>query len=861
MAVVHKRDGKLRICIDPQPLNAALKREHYRLPVLDDVLPKLKDAKVFSKLDVREAYWHVRLDDSSSRLTTMITPFGRYMWKRLPFGLKVSSEIFQRKIDEALGNLKGVFNIVDDIIVVGCGSTDVEAEKDNQLNLSATLERCAERNITLNAEKQQTGLKEIIFHGHKITSEGVKVDEAKVDAIRDMPAPTDVEGVRRLCGMAQYMSRFIPDLAGTLEPIRALTRKDVPFVWSEECENAFNTLKKNLSESACLAYYDSSKELVIQADSCKHGIGAVLLQDGRPIEYASRALTPSERNWAQIEKEALAVLYGLERFDQYTYGRPITIENDHKPLASILRKPLSLAPKRLQDIMMRYNRYDVNFVFTKGSKLYLADTLSRAHRDCSEGSQDERARIMNINTFDEIPDAQLEEIRHATALDSTMREVIRLVMEGWPEEKRSVSPCVLPYFDIRDCLTVVDNILLKGEAIVIPLKMRTSIKKRLHSSHLGSESMLRRARNSVFWPRMASDIKQMADACETCQEMKPKNVQEPLKQHVDGDEPWQKIGVDIFQIADKHYLVAVDYYSNFIEVDLLTTLTSANTIHLLKKHFSRYGIPRMVVSDGGPQFSSQEFYAFTKTWGVTHVTSSPMHQRANGKAESAVKIMKNLLIKTHKEGGDPYEAMLEQRNTPRQDTGRSPAEMMFNRMTRSFVPTISSKPKDEVIRKKRERRKDSVKRCHDRKSRKLSELDIGQAVFFQHVEGQDWKWGKITQILGPSTYQVKGPDGGTYRRNRVHVRPTIVQHRTHNMSPNPVAHFTEESSENSQQGTPAPNISPNIGIEEDALATPRIVNLDNPPTDAGNLAHGTETIDRPRRSIKLPGRFKDFVVK
>ena len=133
MAVVHKRDGKLRICIDPQPLNAALKWEHYRLPVLDDVLPELKDAKVFSKLDVREAYWHVRLDEPSSKLTTMITPFGRYMWKRLPFGLKVSSEIFQHKIDEALGNLKGVFSIVDDIIVVGCGSTDAEAVDDNKL--------------------------------------------------------------------------------------------------------------------------------------------------------------------------------------------------------------------------------------------------------------------------------------------------------------------------------------------------------------------------------------------------------------------------------------------------------------------------------------------------------------------------------------------------------------------------------------------------------------------------------------------------------------------------------------------------------------------------------------------------------
>ena len=396
MAVVHKPNGKLRICIDPQPLNAALKREHYRLPVLDDVLPELKDAKIVSKLDVKETYWHVRLDEASSKLTTMITPFGRYMWKRLPFGLKVSSEIFQRKIDEALGDLDGVFNIVDDVVIVGCGNSDAEAQSDNQQKLAVTLKRCAEKNIILNEDKQETGLDEIIFHGHRITKDGVKVDEAKVQAIRDMPAPTDVEGVKRLCGMAQYMAKFLPNLAATLEPIRALTRKDTPFVWSKECEDAFNTLKKNLSESPCLAYFDSSKEVVIPADSSKHGIGAVLLQEGRPIEHASRLLTPSERNWAQIEKEALAVLYGLERFDKYVHGRAVTVQNDHKPLAAILREPLTMAPKRLQDIMMRYNRYDVNFVFVKGTSLPIADTLSRAHLDPVEGNQNDRARIMNM---------------------------------------------------------------------------------------------------------------------------------------------------------------------------------------------------------------------------------------------------------------------------------------------------------------------------------------------------------------------------------------------------------------------------------------------------------------------------------
>ena len=250
MAVVHKPSGKLCICIDPQPLNVALKREHYKLPVLEDVLPKLKGVKIFSKLDVKEAYWHICLDEVSRKLTTMITPFGRYRWRRLPFGLKVSSEIFQRKI-EALGDLEGVFNIDDDIIIVGCGSTEAAAQRDNEQKLAETLKRCAEKNIILNEDKQQTGLTKIIFHGHRITKEGVKVDKAKVEAIKNMPAPTDVEGARRLCGMAQYMSRFLPDLAGTLEPIRALTRKDTPFIWSKACEDLFNELKVNLSKSPC----------------------------------------------------------------------------------------------------------------------------------------------------------------------------------------------------------------------------------------------------------------------------------------------------------------------------------------------------------------------------------------------------------------------------------------------------------------------------------------------------------------------------------------------------------------------------------------------------------------------------------
>ena len=147
----------------------------------------------------------------------MITPFGRYRWARLPFGLKVSSEIFQRKLDEVFGNMTGVFSVVDDIIIAGCGANDTEAKQDHDLKLRKVLERCEERHITLNKEKQEIGLKEISFHGHVITKDGVKIDDKKVKAINDMQPPTDVSGVKRLCGMVQYMAKFLPDLSTILD--------------------------------------------------------------------------------------------------------------------------------------------------------------------------------------------------------------------------------------------------------------------------------------------------------------------------------------------------------------------------------------------------------------------------------------------------------------------------------------------------------------------------------------------------------------------------------------------------------------------------------------------------------------------
>ena len=235
-----------------------------------------------------------------------------------------------------------------------------------------------------------------------------------------MKRPSDVSEVRRFSGMIQYMSRFLPDLAETLEPIRKLTRKDEEWNWTTQCEEAWKTLKDQLTKAPILSYFDPEKELVVQVDSSKDGLGAVLLQEGKPIEFASKSLKPTERKWAQIEKEALAVLFGLERFDQYTYGRKVIIQNDHKPLETILKKPLSQAPKRLRDIIMKLLRY-VEFQFMKGTDLVIADTLSRAYFELGSNDETERLRICEVSVFEEFPDARIIEIREASKNDSVLQ--------------------------------------------------------------------------------------------------------------------------------------------------------------------------------------------------------------------------------------------------------------------------------------------------------------------------------------------------------------------------------------------------------------------------------------------------------
>ena len=333
---------------------------------------------MFSTVDVKNGFWHVELTDESSMLTTFNSPFGRFRWCRLPFGVSPAPEEFQRRLNHALEDLKGVLPIHDYILIYGAGTTEEEALQDHDRNLLQLMQRCKDNNIKLNKEKIRLRSKEVPFMAHVITSEGLKADQEKIRAVQVMPTPNDVAGVRRFIGFTNYLSKFLPRLSDVCAPLRQLTVQDMEWFWTDIHDRAVSQVKSLVTQAPVLKYFDSTKGVALQCDAWDKGPGAVIMQNDQPIAYASRALMDAETRYAQIEKELLAVVYGLEKFHTYTYDRSVAVQSDHKPLEMIFKKSLHKAPKRLQRMLMRTQRYDIKLNYRRGSTVYWANALSRA---------------------------------------------------------------------------------------------------------------------------------------------------------------------------------------------------------------------------------------------------------------------------------------------------------------------------------------------------------------------------------------------------------------------------------------------------------------------------------------------------
>jgi len=765
LVVTTKRSGAIRVCVDPHNLNKVLQRERFSLPVLEDVLHELRDAAMFSKADLASGYWHVELDTESSLLTTFQTCYGRYRWLRLPFGTTVSSEVFQRRLLEALSGLAGVVCIADDIIIHG---TD---KQDHDKHLTAFLDRCMTAGIKLNRQKLEVGVDEVVFMGHRITKDGLQVDPEKVEAITNMTAPTNITELRRFIGMTNYLARFLPGLTDILQPLHNLLQHNVAFQWSSAQQEAFDKVKLSLTTAPVLQYYNPDRPLFLENDSSEYGIGSVISQDGKPVAYASRSLSDAERRYAQIEKEMLSVVFGLKKFHHYTYGRDVVVTTDHKPLVAIKAKPLSKAPRRLQQMLLTAQEYTYTLEFKPGKDIPVADALSRA----PTGSPPKGQPVNNVSLTG-LDEDRLDRIRGATTQDSTLQGLARTILAGWPNERRDVEPDLLPYFPFRDELTIHDGVVFRGERIVVPSSLRADMKQKLHHGHLGINSCLRRARELIYWPQMSSEIRQYIETCGTCATFGTKQPAETPITTETTTLPWTKVGVDLFNWSGKEYLVTTDYYSGYFEIDYLTDTSSNTVIGKLKNQFSRHGIPQVVVSDNGPQFSAEVFRKFASQWQFRHHTSSPYHSQGNGAAEAAVKTAKRLFRKCHAAGEDPYMGLLNLRNTPDANHQLSPVQRLCGRRTRTLLPTTENNLKPPSLHIKHVPKE----RIDPGTSRDLRRLNVGDTVRIQPAQGREWKEATVTNQTHQRSFEVTTNKGQRYRRNRRHLRlsKTSEHHQT-----------------------------------------------------------------------------------
>ena len=558
------------------------------------------------------------------------------------------------------------------------------------------------------------------------------------------------------------------------------------FTWDSSQEEAFQAIKSMISSAPLLKYYDVASETTIQCDASESGLGATLLQEGQPVAFASRSLSTVERQYAQIEKECLAIVFACSRFNQYLHGRELTtVETDHKPLVPIFQKSIHSAPKRLQRMLLRLQRYNLNVTYLPGSQMYIADMLSRAYlqvdrTQCKrtpeyqifqlKQEQQLFEEIASINQVDymRLSEGTHQQIKQCTLADPTLQTLMNTVTTGWPVSKEDVPPCIREYWNYKEELTVQDGVLYKGMKVIVPISMRPQMIARVHSSHLGPDACVRRARDVLFWPSMSGQIKEQVQNCEVCNDFLARQQKEPLMTHKIPDTPWSKVGQDLFTYGSETFLVTVDYYSDYFELDLLQDATTESVIKATESYLARHGIADLS-TDNGVQYSSDQFAAFTREWKLQHTISSPLHGQSNGKAESAVKIAKNLVIKAKRESKDLEMALLEWRNTP-DINNLSLTQKLMSRRTRTTIPTAEALLKPEVVEGVHEnikRKGQQTKATYDKSARPLPELQVGEPVGLQPINPKaPWDKGSCVENVGPRSYLIETDNGNLYGRNR-----------------------------------------------------------------------------------------------
>ncbi|XP_048244738.1 uncharacterized protein K02A2.6-like [Haliotis rufescens] len=766
---VVKSNGNIRICGDYKlTVNKVARTNVYPIPLIEDLFASLSGGKTFTKLDLSQAYQQLTLDEESQKLTTINTHRGLYQYQHLPFGISTAPAVFQRTMECLLKDIPHVCVYLDDILVTGA------SEQEHLENMKEVLSRLSKAGLRLNAQKCKFMVGSVEYLGHKIDAQGLHPLDEKVKAIVSAPAPCNVAELKSFLGLVQYYQRFLPNLATTLAPLHRLLRKEVTWSWGAQQKKAFNMVKGHLSSCDLLTHYDPHKKLVLACDASPYGVGAVLSHqsdDGveKPIAFASRSLSQAEKNYSQLDREALAIIFGTKKFHQYIYGRSFALLSDHKPLESIFSRDKGIsqmASSRIQRWTLTLSAYNYTIEYRKGTSLANADCMSRLPLPYTPPNPPLPGdTILLLEAMDASP-VKSWQIKQWTDRDPTLSRVRNFLLSGWPSINLEES--FTPFVKRKHELSVLDGCVLWGNRIVVPPQGREIVVNMLHEAHPGISRMKSVARGFVWWPKMDDELELKVKTCSVCQQSRPVQAEASLHFWEWPEHPWSRLHLDYAgPFLGKMFLVCIDAHSKWLEVFPVNSATSTATIDCLRHMFATHGLPDQVVTDNGTCFTREEFSVFMKRNGITHTCVAPYHPASNGLAERAVQTFKSGI--KHMTGGtlDTKLArfLFRYRLTPQTTTGLSPAELLLRRRPKSHLnllhPDMSCK-----VRNKQEQQK-SVHDAHA----KDRHLQVGDLVYVLNFRpGDKWLSGIITERTGPVSFHVRLDNGGVVKRHIDHLR-------------------------------------------------------------------------------------------
>ena len=765
---VRKKDGSVRICGDYKlTVNKVAEPDTYPIPKIEDLFAALEGGQTFTKLDLAHAYQQIELDEDSKDLVTINTHKGLYHYHRLPFGISAAPSIFQRTMENLLQGIPGVSVYIDDILVTG------KTEEEHLKNLGDVLQRLEAAGMRIKLSKCAFMLPKVEYLGHCITKKGLETNQEKVRAIVNAPRPQNTTQLKSFLGMLNYYGKFMPNLSTKLAPLNSLLRKGVKWHWGRDQRKSFADTKAMLTSSAVLAHYNPDKAIYLSCDASPYGVGAVLshkLEDNseQPIAFASRSLSPAERKYAQLDKEGLAIIFGVKRFHQYLAGRKFTIVSDHQPLRHLFDETKAIPPMasaRIQRWALTLSAYDYQIQYKPGKEHANADLLSRLPLPETVSKAPVPADVKLLMESLQASPINANQIRKWTDRDPLMSQVRQLVQHGW---QWSNNADIQPFQRRKDELSTQNGCVLLGSRVVVPPQGRKQVLEELHLGHPGISRMKSLARSYVWWPNLDKELETKVKTCGECQLNRKSPPAAPLHCWDWPERPWSRLHADYAgPFMGKMFLVVVDAHSKWLEVKVVDSATSRHTIQLLRTIFATHGLPELFVTDNGSVFTSAEFEEFMQRNGIRHVTSAPYHPATNGLAERAVQTLKEGLKKST---AGAIETKLKRflfhyRLTPHSTTGSPPAELLMGRLPRCHLdlmrPDITPK-----VRRCQERQK--TNHDHHAKERSLVE---GDAVFVKNFgAGPAWLAGSIVDTLGSLSLQVKLTDGRVVRRHIDHVR-------------------------------------------------------------------------------------------